>query len=73
MWQTKYASAIPKNFELGFDFRPRSEGDFLTGCPLSVEGVDPTLESQFNCLNWKQESCMHTNNTLWYCKMFIQG
>ena len=27
--------------------------------------VDSTLESQFNFLNWKQESCMHTNNTLW--------
>ena len=34
MWQTKYASAVPKN--LGFDFWPCSEGDFLTGRPLSV-------------------------------------
>ena len=31
MRQTKYASAVPKNLGLGFDFRPCSEGDFLTG------------------------------------------
>jgi hypothetical protein len=29
----KKCSAIPKNLGLGFDFRPCSEGDFLTGCP----------------------------------------
>ena len=29
--QTKYASAVPKN--LGFDFRPYSKNDFLTGRP----------------------------------------
>ena len=34
MWQTKYASAVPKN--LGVDFRPCSEGDFLTGRSYSV-------------------------------------
>ena len=33
MWQTKYASAVPKNLGLGFDFRPCSEGDFLTERP----------------------------------------
>ena len=31
MWQTKYASAVPINLGLGFDFWPCSEGDFLTG------------------------------------------
>ena len=31
MWQTKSASAIPKNLGLGVDFWPCSEGDFLTG------------------------------------------
>ena len=31
--QTKYASAVPKNLGLGFDFWPCSEGDFLTGRP----------------------------------------
>ena len=29
----KYASAVPKNLGLGFDFRTSSEGDFLTGRP----------------------------------------
>ena len=33
MWQTKYASAVPKNLGAGVDFRPCSEGDFLTGRP----------------------------------------
>ena len=36
MWQTKYASAVPKNLGLGLNFRPCSEGHFLSGCPLSV-------------------------------------
>jgi hypothetical protein len=33
MWQTKYVLAVPKKLGLGFDFRPCSEGDFLTGRP----------------------------------------
>ena len=37
MWQTKYASVVPKNLGVGVDFRPRfSEGDFLSGRPYSV-------------------------------------
>ena len=36
MWQTKYALAVPKILGLGVDFRPCSEGDFLTGRPQSV-------------------------------------
>ena len=34
MWHTKNASAVPKNLGVGVDFRPCSEGDFLTGRPL---------------------------------------
>ena len=33
MWQTKYAPAVPKDFGLGLNFRPCSEGYFLSGCP----------------------------------------
>ena len=36
MWQTKYAFAVPENLGLGVDFRPCSEGDFLTGRSYSV-------------------------------------
>ena len=36
MWQTKYASAVPKLLGVGVDFRPCSEGNFLTGRPKSV-------------------------------------
>ena len=31
MWQTKYASAVPKNLGLGLNFRQCSEGYFLSG------------------------------------------
>ena len=31
MWQTKYASAVPKNLGLGLNFRPCSKGYFLSG------------------------------------------
>ena len=33
MWQTKYASAELKNLGLGLNFRPCSEGYFLSGRP----------------------------------------
>ena len=33
MWQTKYASAVPKKLGLGFNFRLCSEGYFLSGRP----------------------------------------
>ena len=43
MWQTKYALAVPKNLgvvpknlEVGVDFWPCSEGDFLTWLPYSL-------------------------------------
>ena len=31
--KTKYASAVPKNLGMGLDFRPCSEGDFITQRP----------------------------------------
>ena len=36
MWQTKYAAAIPINLGVGVNFRPSSEGYFLSGRPQSV-------------------------------------
>ena len=36
MWQTKYALAVPENLGVELNFRPCSEGDFLTGRPQSV-------------------------------------
>ena len=47
MWQTKYASDVPKNLELGFNFRPCSKGYFLSGfsvfCALTYEGFKISL------------------------------
>ena len=40
MWQTKYAAHIPKNLGLGLNFRPCSEGYFLSGRPQSVLTTD---------------------------------
>ena len=52
MWQTKYASAIPKNLGVGVDFRPCSEGDFVTGRPYSVAKMQERV--------WKREiSCLY--------------
>ena len=39
MWQTKYASAVTKSLGVGVDFRPFSEGDFLSWCLQSVEDM----------------------------------
>ena len=50
MWQTKYASAVPKNLGLGLDFRPYSEGYFLTGGPQSVVPTIPFIIKVFTCL-----------------------
>ena len=36
MWQTKYASAVPKNLGLGLNLRLCSEGYFLSGLPSKV-------------------------------------
>ena len=41
MWQMKYASAVPIDLGLGFDFWPCSEGNFLTvrsGFPANCLG-----------------------------------
>ena len=43
MWQTKYASAVPKNLGLGFNFWPCSEGYF----PLWVSIVRAIYHSHF--------------------------
>ena len=40
MWQTKYASAVPKNLGVGVNFWPCSEGYFLSGRPYSVAAYD---------------------------------
>ena len=40
MWQTKYASAVPKNLGVGVNFRQCSEGYFLSGRPQSVGETD---------------------------------
>ena len=37
MQQTKYFLAVPKNLGLGLNFRPCSEGYFLSGRPQSVD------------------------------------
>jgi hypothetical protein len=36
MWQTKYATALPKNLGVGVNFWPWSEGYFLSGRPLGL-------------------------------------
>ena len=57
MWQTKYALAIPKNLEVGVDFRPCSEGGFLTGCPLSVIHTSWSWSQPYSCQNSAKLSC----------------
>ena len=46
MWQTKYASAVPKNLGLGLNFRPCSEGYFLSGYLQSVVVQQKTKKSE---------------------------
>ena len=49
MWQTKYASAVPKKLGVGVEFRPCCEGNFLTGRPQSVFGWNITAKvSEWN-------------------------
>ena len=36
MWQTKYASAVPKNLGVGLNFQSCSEGFFFSGRPWST-------------------------------------
>ena len=47
MWQTKYASAVPKNLGLRLNFRPCSEGYFLSGRPQSVVATKERKTSSF--------------------------
>ena len=54
MWQTKYASAVPKNLGLGLNFRPCSEGYFLSGRPYSVMKPNETSKENEICDSlWK--------------------
>ena len=46
MWQTKYASAVPKNLGVGLDFRLCSEDDFLTRRLQSVSEIISVLLSR---------------------------
>ena len=55
MWQTKYASAVPKNLGLGLNFRPCSEDQFLSGQSQSVS--TPNTRQKYillktKCLNF---------------------
>ena len=45
MWQKKYASAIPKNFGVGVNFRPCSEG-----YPLWVSVVRDHIQAVFDSI-----------------------
>ena len=50
MWQTKYASAAPKNLGVGVNFWPCSEGYFLSGRPQSVSKTILLLGLKLQCL-----------------------
>ena len=79
MWQTKYSSVVPKNLGLGVDFRQCSEGNCLSGCPLSMYvkmhstccvtvGVVSTYAKKtiyFHHENWIHNFAVH------YCELFI--
>ena len=51
MSQAKYASDIPKNLGLGFNFRPISEGDFLTSNQVFVVRAQEHDRSNFEHQN----------------------
>ena len=53
MWQTKYASAVPKNLGLGLNFRSCSEDYFLSGHPWSVGRNNDLINSFWNLLTFK--------------------
>ena len=70
MWQTKYASAVPIDLGLGFDFRPCSKENFLIGCPQSVIEFNSNNKHRFlplssgsfllylqNCTSEKKSVC----------------
>ena len=52
MWQTKYASAVPKNLGVGVDFRPCSEGDFLTAVRKLLGVRSPWLQVNSESFHW---------------------
>ena len=57
MWQTKYAAAIPKNLGVGVNFRPCSEGYFLSGRPESVLCTIALIECKLLSSILKMEVC----------------
>ena len=44
MWQTKYASTVPKNLGVGVNFRPCSEGYFLSGRDNNTSAQNNSLK-----------------------------
>ena len=43
MWETKYATAVPKNLEVGVDFRPFIEGDYLWASVVRDQPYFPSM------------------------------
>ena len=79
MWQTKYAFALPKNLGVGVNFRPCSEGYFLSGCPQSVPctyiklfrnlrlGNGKPFQLQFTQMYYFQMFLPQTRNIIFFC------
>ena len=63
MWQTNYASAVPKILGVGVDFRPCSEGNFLTGRLYSMEKF--IHEAVYNLQCHKNKGCSFTVSPHW--------
>ena len=67
MWQTKYASAVPKHLGVGVNFRPCSEGYFFSGSPQSVLSPHLILALQLG-LSLPQKG----NTYHYYACLFLQ-
>ena len=63
MWQTKYALALPKNLGLGVNFRPCSEGYFLSGHLKSVDNTN-LLTWQFGVVNRLPKKWLTKSNSM---------
>ena len=65
MWQTKYASAVPKNLGVGVDFWLCSEGDFVTGRPYSVAKMQERVwKREISCLYFEMTKTVYTMRKL---------
>ena len=62
MWQTKYASAIPKSLGLGLNFRHCSEGYFFSGRPQSVAQQIQLSQSKYRAA-WSPVNMCATGQT----------